>query len=148
MAGRRLAALALILAGCAAEAPPPPVVEPPPPPAPVGWRPIASIDGSGQVTSGYVQDSGLVTRGAVRHAWILLNFREGIEVPAAGGRARSVRVVAEYRCAQRQWRPLEGAWFARANAQEAVHAERTRGSFRPAAPGTLGGFFLDAACSL
>jgi hypothetical protein len=148
MAMRRLAILALLLAGCAAEPPPAPPPEPPPP-APVGWRPIPSLSTQGDIVSGYVQDRGLVTTGPVRRAWILLNLRESIPIPETGGRAQSVRFVGEYRCAERLWRPLEGAWFARPNAQEPVHAERPRGrDFRPAAAGTIGGAFLDAACGL
>jgi hypothetical protein len=139
--------LLLALAACAAE-PPPPVAAPPPPPPPVGWRPIAALSTDGMITSGFVQERGLVTTGAVRRAWILLNLREPIPIPETGGRAQSVRFVGEYRCAQRQWRPLEGAWFARPNAQQPVHAERPRGGFRPAPSGTLDGAFLDAACGL
>lgn len=145
----RVCLMVLALAGCAAEPPPPPLAPEPPPPAPVGWRAIPSLSTSGDIVGGYVQERGLVARGAVRRAWILLNLRESIPIPETGGRAQSVRFVAEYRCAERQWRPLEGAWFARVNAQDPVHAERPRGSgFRPAEPGTLGGSFLDAACSL
>lgn len=145
---RNIALLALIiLAGCAAEPPPLPPTPPPPPP-PVGWRPIPSLSTDGDIVGGYVQDRGLVTTGAVRRAWILLNLRESIPIPETGGRAQSVRFVGEYRCAQRQWRPLEGAWFAKRNAQDPVHAERPRGGFRPAPAGSLGGSFLDAACGL
>lgn len=141
--------LAIALAACATEGPPPPAEPSPPPPPPVGWVPIASLTGQGEIASGFVQARGLVTRGPVRRAWILLNLRESIPIPETGGRAQSVRFLAEYRCEDRQWRPLEGAWFARPNAQDPVHAERPRGNgFRPAAPGTLGGSFLDAACSL
>lgn len=148
--GRGLvAALLLALAGCAAEAPPAAPPEPPAQPPPVGWRAIPSLSTQGEIVSGYVQERGLVTRGPVRRAWILLNLRESIPIPETGGRAQSVRFVGEYRCAERLWRPLEGAWFARPNAQDPVHAERPRGSgFRPAAPGTIGGTFLDAACGL
>jgi hypothetical protein len=147
MAVKRIVLLALLLAGCAAE-PPPPSPEPPPPP-PVGWQPIPALNTSGEIAGGYVQTRGLVTTGAVRRAWILLNLRESIPIPETGGRAQSVRFVGEYRCAERQWRPLEGAWFARPNAQDPVHAERPRRSgFRPAAAGTLDGAFLDAACGL
>ncbi|MBP0463152.1 hypothetical protein J5Y09_04455 [Roseomonas sp. PWR1] len=145
---RRILALALLLAACAAEPPPAPAPDPAPPP-PVGWRQIPSLSTSGDIVSGYVQDRGLVTSGPVRRAWILLNLREPIPIPETGGRAQSVRFVGEYRCAQREWRPLEGAWFARQNAQQPVHAERPRSAgFRPAAAGTLGGAFLDAACGL
>ncbi|MEO3475460.1 surface-adhesin E family protein [Roseomonas sp. CAU 1739] len=140
-------ALLLAVAACAAEPPPPPAEAPPPPP-PVGWRAIPSLSTSGDIAGGYVQERGLVTIGAVRRAWILLNLRESIPIPETGGRAQSVRFVGEYRCAQREWRPLEGAWFARPNAQDPVHAERPRGGFRPAPAGTLGGSFLDAACGL
>lgn len=139
----------LLLAGCAAEPPPAPPPAPPPPPPPVGWEPIPSLSTGGDIVSGYVQERGLVSRGAVRRAWILLNLREPIPIPETGGRAQSVRFMAEYRCAQRQWRPLEGAWFAGQNAQNPVHAERPRrGTFRPAPAGTLDGAFLDAACGL
>jgi hypothetical protein len=144
---KRALVLALLVAGCAAEPPQAPPAEPPPPP--VGWEPIPSLTTSGEIAGGYVQTRGLVTAGAVRRAWILLNLRESIPIPETGGRAQSVRFVGEYRCAERQWRPLEGAWFARPNAQEPVHAERPRSAgFRPAAPGTIGGAFLDAACGL
>ena len=103
----------------------------------------------GDIASGFVQERGLVTTGPVRRAWILLNLRESIPIPETGGRAQSVRFSGEYRCAQREWRPLEGAWFALPNAQQPVHAERIRSSgFRPAPAGTLGGAFLDAACGL
>lgn len=140
---------AIALAACAAEPPSAPAEPTPPPPPPVGWAPIPSLTGQGDIASGFVQERGLITRGPVRRAWILLNLREPIPIPETGGRAQSVRFVAEYRCAERQWRPLEGAWFARPNAQEPVHAERSRRpNFQPAAAGTLGGSFLDAACSL
>lgn len=146
---RAAAALVLLLAACAAEAPEPAAAPEPPPPPPPGWRAIPALATTGDIVSGYVQERGLVAGGAVRRAWILLNLRESIPIPETGGRALSVRFVGEYRCADRQWRPLEGAWFARQNAQEPVHAERPRGSgFRPAPPGTLGGAFLDAACGL
>ncbi|GGJ28657.1 surface-adhesin E family protein [Neoroseomonas lacus] len=144
---RLFAALLIVLSGCAAE-PPPPVAAPPPPPPPVGWQPIAALSTDGIVANGFVQERGLITTGAVRRAWILLNLREPIPIPETGGRAQSVRFVGEYRCAQRQWRPVEGAWFARPNAQEPVHAERPRGGFRAAPAGTLDGAFLDAACGL
>lgn len=147
---RRGLVLALILVGCAAEPPPAPPAAPPPPPPPVGWEPIPSLSTDGDIVSGYVQQRGLVTRGAVRRAWILLNLREPIPIPETGGQALSVRFMAEYRCAQRQWRPLEGAWFPRTMAQgPAAHAERPRrGDFQPAPTGSLGGSFLDAACGL
>jgi hypothetical protein len=148
MAMKRAVLLALLLVGCAAEPPPGPPPEPPPPPPPVGWRQIGALSTDGMISSGFVQERGLVTTGAVRRAWLLLNLREPIPIPETGGRARSVRFVGEYRCAQREWRPLEGAWFARPNAQDPVHAERPRGGFQPAAPGSLGGAFLDAACGL
>lgn len=139
----------LLLAGCAAEPPPAPPPAPPLPPPPAGWEPIPALSTTGDIVSGYVQRRGLVTTGTVRRAWILLNLRESIPIPETGGRAQSVRFSAEYRCAQREWRPLEGAWFARPNAQDPVHAERPRGGgFRPAQPGTIGGSFLEAACGL
>ena len=144
-----LAALVLLLSACAAEAPTPPPEPSPPPAAPVGWRAITSLNTDGDIASGFVQERGLVTTGPVRRAWILLNLRESIPIPETGGRAQSVRFSGEYRCAQREWRPLEGAWFALPNAQQPVHAERIRSSgFRPAPAGTLGGAFLDAACGL
>jgi NADH:ubiquinone oxidoreductase subunit len=144
---RRVAALAVLLAGCAAE-PPPAAPTPPAPPPPVGWQAIPSLNTTGDIVSGYVQTRGLVSTGRVRRAWILLNLRESIPIPETGGRAQSVRFLGEYRCAERQWRPIEGAWFARQNAQDPVHAERPRTGFRPAEPATIGGSFLDAACSL
>lgn len=141
---------ALFLAGCVAEPPPPPPPAPPPPPPPPGWEPITSITPDALVTSGYVQERGLQARGANRRAWILLNLREPYQVPQNGAQAVAVRYMAEYRCTQREWRPLEGAWFARPNGQgPAVFAERVRNRrFQPAEAGTLGGAFLDAACGL
>lgn len=142
------AGLALLLAGCAPQ-PPAPEAAPPAPPPPPGWQVIPSLNTTGDIVSGYVQTRGLISTGRTRRAWILLNLREPIPIPETGSRAQSVRFLGEYRCAERQWRPLEGAWFARQNAQEPVHAERPRGSgFRPAEPATLGGTFLDAACGL
>jgi hypothetical protein len=79
----------------------------------------------------------------------MLNLRESIPIPKTGGRALSVRFIGEYRCAERLWRPLEGGWFARRNAQQPVHAEQPRrGNFRDAEPGTLDRAFLDAASGL
>ncbi|MEY4793701.1 MAG: hypothetical protein RL724_637 [Pseudomonadota bacterium] len=147
--GRWFAAamLALVLAGCAQEAPAPQTIPEPPGPGLVGWRPIGF--NNELFESGYVQERELNISGPVRRAWIMLNLRESIPIPETGGRALSVRFIGEYRCAERLWRPLEGAWFARRNAQQPVHAERPRRSgFRPAAPGTLDGAFLDAACGL
>lgn len=142
-------ALAFLLAACAAELPPAAQVASSYPPPPPGWRAIPALATEGDIVSGYVQERGLVTTGAVRRAWILLNLRESIPIPETGGRAQSVRFLGEYRCADRAWRPLEGAWFARLGAQEPVHAERPRSAgFRPAERGTLGGTFLDAACGL
>jgi len=147
--GRWLAAAVFLvgLAGCAQQAPEPPPIPEPPGPGLVGWR---SIGFSNEMfESGYVQERELNISGPVRRAWIMLNLRESIPIPETGGRALSVRFIGEYRCAERQWRPLEGAWFARRNAQQPVHAGRPRRSgFREAAPGTLGGAFLDAACGL
>ncbi|MCA3338110.1 MAG: surface-adhesin E family protein [Acetobacteraceae bacterium] len=137
------------LAGCAPQAPQPapqPIPEPPGPGL-VGWRSIGF--NNEMFESGYVQERELNISGPVRRAWIMLNLRESIPIPETGGRALSVRFIGEYRCADRQWRPLEGAWFARRNAQQPVHAVRPRrGGFREAAPGTLDGAFLDAACGL
>lgn len=150
MRARPALALVLLLAACATEAPGPAApTQPAYPPQPAGWRAIPALSTGGDIVSGYVQDTSLVTAGAVRRAWILINLRESIPIPETGGRAQSVRFLGEYRCAQRLWRPLEGAWFARLGAQDPVHAERPRGAgFRPAEPGTLGGTFLDAACGL
>ena len=146
---KRLAILALLLAGCAAEPTAPAPAPDPLPPLPTGWRPIPALTTAGEIAGGFVQDRGLVIDGPVRRAWILLNLREPIPIPETGGTAQSVRFAGEYRCADRAWRPLEGAWFARPNAQDPVHAERPRGSgFRAAEPGTIGGAFLDAACGL
>lgn len=143
-------ALTLLLAACTAEAPTPAAPAPlayPPPPA--GWRAIPALSTGGDIVSGYVHDSSLVTTGPVRRAWILINLRHSIPIPETGGRAQSVRFLGEYRCADRAWRPLEGAWFARLGAQDPVHAERPRSAaFRPAERDTLGGAFLDAACGL
>ena len=72
----------------------------------------------------------------------MLKLRDSIPIPETGGRALSVRFIGEYRCAERLWRPLEGAWFARRNAQQPVHAERPRRSgFRNAARGRWMGRF-------
>lgn len=146
----RIALLAVLLGACAAEPPAPEAAPPPPPPPPPpGWRAIPALDTTGNIVSGYVQTRGLAASGQVRRAWILLNLRESIPIPETGGRAQSVRFLGEYRCDGRLWRPVEGAWFARPNAEEPVHAERPRGGgFRPAEPATLGGAFLDAACGL
>lgn len=145
---RRSLILPLLLAGCAAQAPVP-APDATPPAMPVGWRAIPALSTEGEIVSGYVQERGLVASGPVRRAWILLNLRDPIPIPETRGMAQSVRFLGEYRCAERAWRPLEGAWFARPNAQEPVHAERPRGSaFRAATAGTIGGAFLDAACGL
>ena len=142
-----VAVLVLGLVSCAAKPPAPKPIPEPPGPGLVGWRSIGFSNA--MFESGYVQERELNISGPVRRAWIMLNLRESIPIPETGGRALSVRFIGEYRCAERLWRPLEGAWFARRNAQQPVHAERPRRSgFREAAPGTLGGAFLDAACGL
>jgi hypothetical protein len=147
--GRWLATLIVLagVAGCAPETPAPSMAPEPPGPGLVGWRSIGLSNA--MLESAYVQERELVTTGPVRRAWIMLNLRESIPIPETGGRALSVRFMGEYRCAERLWRPLEGAWFARRNAQQPVHAERPRRSgFRTAVEGTLDGAFLDAACGL
>jgi hypothetical protein len=107
--GRWLAAalLALTLVGCAKPPPEPQPIPEPPGPGLVGWR---SIGFSNELfESGYVQERELNISGPVRRAWIMLNLRESIPIPETGGRALSVRFIGEYRCAERLWRPLEGA---------------------------------------
>ncbi|MBX9701493.1 MAG: hypothetical protein K2X74_18810, partial [Acetobacteraceae bacterium] len=79
--------------------------------------------------------------------WIVANLIEPIRLPETGGRAASVAFLADYRCDQRAWEPIELVWFARRDAQRAVLRERPRGrGERRVAQGTLVDVFLDAAC--
>lgn len=144
----------LLLLGCApppAEAPAPAVA--PEPPALVlapraEWRPIP-IDRRGGIVAAYAASEAAHWTEGLRRVWIVLNLAQPLRLPETGGRARSVAFLADYRCAEQSWRPVEGNWYRAADAQGLEFEERPRlREERGVQPGTLVAVFLDAACRL
>ena len=123
----------LALAACATPEPPAPPLTPQaqqeagdraiagilPPDARIGprrgWRPLR-VDNP-EVANAFVDAGTMTQEGDARRGWIVMNFREGMPMPETGGRALSVAIVGDYRCAARQWRPLENIWYRERNAE-------------------------------
>ncbi|MFC7474269.1 surface-adhesin E family protein [Dankookia sp. GCM10030260] len=143
----------LLLFGCAPAAEPPMVDEAPQPPAltlapRVEWRPIA-IDRRGGIAAAFEASEAAHWTPGLRRVWIVLNLGEPIRLPETGGRARSVAFLADYRCTEQSWRPLEGSWYRAPDAQGLEFEERPRLSEeRGVQPGTLVAVFFEAACRL
>lgn len=144
----------LLLLGCAQapEPPPAPAVAPGPPSltlAPrAAWRPIA-VDTRGGIAAAYAASEAADWTEGMRRVWIVLNLAEPIRLPETGGPARSVAFLADYRCAEQSWRPVEGSWYRGPDAQGLAFEERPRLSEeRGVQPGTLVAVFLEAACRL
>ena len=111
-----------------------------------GWRRVR-VDNP-DIAAGFVDAGTIHQEGDARRAWIVLNFRESLPLPETGGRGRSVALAADYRCATREWRPLESLWY---RGLDAVGLEWRQPSrqpvFRDVQPGTATDFFLTAACA-
>jgi hypothetical protein len=143
----------LLLLGCAQAPEPPAPAAPPEPPAltlgpRAAWRPIP-IDKRGGIAAAYAASEAAHWTEALRRVWIVLNLAEPIRLPETGGRARSVAFLADYRCAEQSWRPVEGNWYRGPDAEGLEFEERPRLSEeRGVQPGTLVAVFLEAACRL
>ena len=143
----------LLLLGCAQPpAPPPPEAAPEPPVLTLArrgeWRPIA-IDRRGGIAAAFAASEAAHWTEGLRRVWIVLNLAEPIRLPETGGRARSVAFLADYRCSEQSWRPVEGNWYRALDAEGLELEERPRLSEeRGVQPGTLVAVFLDAACRL
>ena len=113
-----------------------------------GWR-LTGLRNN-HLTSVYIQERGSDISGPVRRVWMLLNLREGIPNQGAGAPVFSLIFFGEYHCADRRWRQIGEVYaFARHNAQHRVPSGAlSREGFHTAAPGTLDGWLLGAACGL
>jgi hypothetical protein len=112
------------------------------------WRSIP-IDKRGGIAATYAASEAAHWTEGLRRVWIVLNLAESIRLPETGGRARSVAFLADYRCAEQSWRPVEGNWYRAPDAQGLEFEERPRLSEeRGVQPGTLVAVFLEAACRL
>ena len=143
----------LLLLGCAQPPEVPPPVAAPEPPAlalarRAEWRAIA-IDRRGGIATAFAASEAPHWAEGLRRVWIVLNLTEPIRLPETGGRARSVAFLADYRCAEQSWRPVEGNWYRAPDAEGLELQERPRLSEeRGVQPGTLVAVFLEAACRL
>jgi hypothetical protein len=143
----------LLLLGCVQppEAPSPAAAPEPPALAlapRAEWRPIP-IDKRGGIAAAYAASEAAHWTEGLRRVWIVLNLAESIRLPETGGRARSVAFLADYRCAEQSWRPVEGNWYRAPDAQGLEFEERPRlNEERGVQPGTLVAVFLEAACRL
>ncbi|WP_431268654.1 surface-adhesin E family protein [Dankookia sp. P2] len=143
----------LLLLGCAQPPAPPPVEAAPEPPAltlapRAAWRSIP-IDKRGGIAAAYAASEASHWAEGMRRVWIVLNLAEAIRLPETGGRARSVAFLADYRCTEQSWRPVEGNWYRAPDAQGLEFEERPRlNEERGVQPGTLVAVFLEAACRL
>jgi hypothetical protein len=142
-----------LLLGCAkAPVEPPPVAAPAPPVLSLApradWRPIA-IDKRGGILTAYAASEPAHWAEGLRRVWIVLNLAEPIRLPETGGRVRSVAFLADYRCTEQSWNPVEGTWYRAPDAQGPEFEERPRQpGERGVQPGTLVAVFLEAACRL
>jgi hypothetical protein len=156
---RGLAPLLLLL-GCAqpavepaAPSVPPAVTAVPEPPAVTlapraAWRRIP-IDRRGGIAAAFAASEVLHWAEGVRRVWIVLNLAEPIRLPETGRGARSVAFLADYRCGEQSWAPIEGAWYRGTDAQGLEFEEKPRHpEERGVQPGTLIAIFLEAACRL
>lgn len=146
----------LLLAGCS-QPPPEPASAPAPvvaaPAAPevalaprAAWRRIP-IDRRGGIAGAFAASEAVHWAEGLRRVWIVLNLSDPIRLPETGGRARSVAFLADYRCAEQAWAPIEGAWFRAPDARGLEFEERPRqAGERGVQPGTLIAVFLEAAC--
>ena len=143
----------LLLLGCAQAPAGPPVATAAEPPAltlapRAAWRPIP-IDKRGGIATAYAASEAAHWTEGLRRVWIVLNLAESIRLPVTGGRARSVAFLADYRCAEQSWHPVEGNWYRAPDAQGLEFEERPRQpEERGVQPGTLVAVFLEAACQL
>lgn len=111
-----------------------------------GWRAVR-VDNP-DVANGFIDAGSMTREDDARRAWLVMNFRESLPIPETGGRARSVALVADYRCAAREWRPLENLWYRNRNADGLEwRAPSRQPVFRAVEAGTATDVFLRAACS-
>ncbi|TCZ65455.1 surface-adhesin E family protein [Roseicella aquatilis] len=141
----------LLLLGCARPAPPPaPPATPVPPEVRLAprqdWTRIP-IDRRGGIAAAYEASTPVEWGDGLRRVWIVLNLSAPIRLPETGGRARSVAFLADYRCTERSWNPIEGTWYREPDAAGVELEEKPRGpGERGVQPGTLVAVFFDAAC--
>ena len=146
--------LALLpLLGCVPPAAPPAAPAEPQPPAltlapRAAWQSIP-LDRRGGIAGAFAASEVAHWREGVRRVWIVLNLAAPIRLPETGGQARSVAFLADYRCAEQSWNPIEGNWYREADAAGLELEERPRDTGeRGVRPGTLIAAFLEAACRL
>lgn len=134
----------------ASEAAAPPAAEAPLPPLALAprtrWTRIR-IDPRSGIRTAWRASPAIPRPEGRQRRWIVADLKEPIRLPETGGQARSVAFLADYRCDQHAWEPIEIIWFAAREAQRQVLAEAPRGrGERRVAEGTLVDVFLDAAC--
>lgn len=100
------------------------------------------------VASAFIDTGTIAQEGDARRAWLIMNFRESMPMPETGGRALSVAMVGDYRCASREWRSLESLWFRGRDAQRLEWRQPSRRPvFRAVEAGTATDLFLTSACA-
>ncbi len=134
----------------AATAPVPPVAEAPLPPLALAprarWTRIR-IDPRSGISAAWRASPPIPRPEGRQRRWIVADLKAPIRLPETGGQARSVAFLADYRCDQHAWEPVEIIWFAGREAQRPMLTEAPRGrGERRVAEGTLVDVFLDAAC--
>lgn len=111
-----------------------------------GWRRVR-VDNP-DVAAGYIDAGTIAQQGDARRAWLIMNFRNSLPIPETGGRALSVAMVGDYRCATREWRSLESIWFRGRDAQRQEWRQPSRNpGFRAVERGTATDLFLTSACN-
>lgn len=110
------------------------------------WRRV-TVDNP-DVANAYVDRRPPMADADWRRAWLIMNFRDSMPIPETGGRALSVAMVGDYRCAAREWRSIESIWFRRRDAQQLEWRAPSRNpTWRPVQAGTATELFLNTACN-
>ena len=111
------------------------------------WRPIP-IDRRSGSAQAFAASPVENRPDGLRRGWIVLNLSSPIPLPETGGHARSVAFLADYRCDDRAWHPMETVWYSQRHATAEVLRERPRRPDQLGAvqTGTLVDVFLRAVC--
>lgn len=113
------------------------------------WRPIP-VDRRSGIAQAFTASPVENRPNGLRRGWIVLNLTSPIPLPETGGQARSVAFLADYRCQDRAWHPMETVWYGQRNAMDEAFRERPRrpDQFGAVQTGTLVDVFLRAVCRI